>query len=106
VPAEGLQALLGNIMVELVVGSLPRQGVAVAVNNAVVPQGQWDTTAIQDGDDIEMDVARRSLNLLIDETEMKRRLETWTSPSPRATKGILGLYARYASSHATGAYIL
>jgi dihydroxy-acid dehydratase len=61
---------------------------------------------VRDGDEIEMDVVRRSLNLLIDEEEMKRRLENWTGPSPRATKGTLGLYARHASSHSTGAYIL
>jgi dihydroxy-acid dehydratase len=53
-----------------------------------------------------MDVEHRSLNLLVDEKEMKQRLEIWTAPSPRATKGTLGLYARHASSHATGAYIL
>jgi dihydroxy-acid dehydratase len=61
---------------------------------------------VKDGDDIEMDVEDRSLNLLIDDTEMKERLAAWTPPAPRATKGTLGLYARYASSHATGAYIL
>ncbi len=61
---------------------------------------------VRDGDEIEMDVERRSLNLVIDEKEIKRRLESWTPPSPRVTKGTLGLYARYASSHATGAYIL
>ena len=61
---------------------------------------------VRDGDEIEMDVARRSLDLLIGEEEMKRRLEAWTTPNPRAAKGTLGLYARHASSHATGAYIL
>ena len=48
----------------------------------------------------------RSFDLLIDDSELKQRLDAWVAPEPRATKGTLGLYARYASSHATEAYIL
>jgi dihydroxy-acid dehydratase len=61
---------------------------------------------VKEGDEIEMDVENRSLALCIDDGELKRRLAVWTAPEPRATRGTLGLYARYASSHATGAFIL
>ena len=63
---------------------------------------QWDFRSVK----FQSIKENRSLNLLIDDSELKRRLDAWVAPEPRATKGTLGLYARYAPSHATGAYIL
>lgn len=53
---------INNQSVELVEGTtirtlaeerrLPEKGVAVAVNNEMVPRDEWDTHVLKDGDDI------------------------------------------------------
>jgi dihydroxy-acid dehydratase len=47
---------------------------------------------VQNGDLIELDVAGRSLNLLVAEAELARRKEAWTPPPVRAGRGYERLY--------------
>ena len=45
----------GSTVGSLVDASVPdRRGVAVAVNDAVVPRSQWDRTHLSDGDRVEI----------------------------------------------------
>ena len=59
--------------------------------------------AIHDGDEIVIDVARRRIQLDVDEKVLKQRLAGWHGPAPRYTSGVLAKYARLVSSAATGA---
>jgi dihydroxy-acid dehydratase len=47
---------------------------------------------VRDGDIIELDVPRRTLNLLISEEEMNRRRAAWQAPEPKFTRGYGRLY--------------
>jgi dihydroxy-acid dehydratase len=60
---------------------------------------------VQDGDQIELDVAAGTLDLLLDETEVATRRAAWTAPEPpeRARRGVLAKYARLVGSAAQGA---
>jgi dihydroxy-acid dehydratase len=42
---------------------------------------------VQDGDWIELDVPARRLNLLVDDRELKTRMDNWTPPNPHYTRG-------------------
>lgn len=55
---------------------------------------------VRDGDEIELDVERRRLDLLIDEREMERRRAEWVRPAPRYQRGYGALYAeRVTQAH-------
>jgi dihydroxy-acid dehydratase len=58
---------------------------------------------VHDGDRIRLDVANRTLDLLVDEAELDRRRAVWTPPPPRYTTGVLAKYARLVRSAAVGA---
>jgi dihydroxy-acid dehydratase len=58
---------------------------------------------VQDGDRIRLDLAARTLDLLVDEDELARRRAGWTPLPPRYTTGVLGKYAKLVSSAAQGA---
>jgi dihydroxy-acid dehydratase len=58
---------------------------------------------VADGDPIRLDLAARTLDLLVDEAELARRRETWTPPPPRYTTGVLAKYAKLVGSAAQGA---
>jgi dihydroxy-acid dehydratase len=60
---------------------------------------------VKDGDMIEMDIAKRALNLLIPDEELQERIQNWTPPPPRVTDGFLTVYARLANPAAKGAGI-
>lgn len=47
---------------------------------------------VQDGDYIELDVARRRLQLEVDADELARRRAAWTPPAPPADRGYVRLY--------------
>ena len=59
--------------------------------------------AVRDGDVITIDVANRRLDVEIGSDELKKRMNTWQSPAPRYTSGVLAKYARLVSSASTGA---
>jgi dihydroxy-acid dehydratase len=58
--------------------------------------------AVQDGDQIEIDIPDKKLNLLISDKELKKRLSGWKPPK-KQLKGYLKRYARLVQSAHTGA---
>ena len=42
---------------------------------------------VRDGDEIELDVAARRLELLVSDGEIKKRLASWRPPKPHYTRG-------------------
>ncbi len=58
---------------------------------------------VQEGDEIELDVSSRKLELLISDEEMNRRRAAWTPPPPRATGGYQQLYIEHVLQADRGA---
>jgi dihydroxy-acid dehydratase len=58
---------------------------------------------VRDGDRIRLDVAGRTLDVSVDETELAARRDGWTPNEPKYTKGVLGKYAKVVQSAAHGA---
>jgi len=58
--------------------------------------------AVRNGDQIEIDIPGKKLNLLISKEEMKKRLSTWKPPK-KNLKGYLKRYAKLVTSANTGA---
>ncbi len=58
---------------------------------------------VRDGDPIRLDLAARTLDVLVDEDELARRREGWAPPAPRYTRGVLAKYAKLVGSAARGA---
>ncbi|PWC14126.1 dihydroxy-acid dehydratase [Brenneria roseae subsp. americana] len=52
---------------------------------------------VRDGDDIELSVSKRQLNLLIPEEEMEQRRQAWTPPQPYYPRGYGRLFAEHVS---------
>ena len=71
----------------------------------VAPEAQvgGPIAAIRDGDSISFDIARRRLDLEVDEQEIRKRLSTWQAPPPRYSLGVMAKYARHVSSASEGA---
>jgi dihydroxy-acid dehydratase len=59
--------------------------------------------AIADGDTIEFDIPKRSLNVVLTDAEIQRRMSTWRAPAPRFSTGVMAKYALMVSSAAQGA---
>jgi dihydroxy-acid dehydratase len=58
---------------------------------------------VHDGDVIRIDVPTKSLDLLVDDTELARRRTGWTPNPARYTSGVLGKYAKLVQGAETGA---
>ncbi len=58
---------------------------------------------VRDGDLIRVDIAARSLDLLVDEAELDSRRSGWEPLPPRYTRGVLAKYSRLVRSAAEGA---
>ena len=58
---------------------------------------------VADGDTVRLDLAARTLDLLVDEAELERRRAGWKPLEPRYTTGVLGKYAKLVGSAAQGA---
>ncbi len=58
---------------------------------------------LRDGDRIRVDIAARSLDLLVGEEELDARRAGWEPLPPRYTRGVLAKYARLVHSAAEGA---
>ena len=50
---------------------------------------------VQEGDRIELDVEKRSLNMAVSAEELAKRRRAWTPPAPRETRGYAGLYIQH-----------
>jgi len=59
---------------------------------------------VRDGDLIRVDIAARSLELLVEPEELEARKATWAPLPPRYTRGVLAKYSKLVSSAAEGAY--
>jgi len=59
--------------------------------------------AVADGDIIEFDIPKRSLNVTLTDSEIQRRMSTWRAPAPRFSTGVMAKYALMVSSAAQGA---
>ena len=60
---------------------------------------------VRDGDEIEIDLENRQLNLLVSDEEVKERLKTWKKPTPKDVRGYLRIYRKLVSSAKHGAYL-
>ncbi|MGO1544131.1 MAG: dihydroxy-acid dehydratase [Gulosibacter sp.] len=58
---------------------------------------------VRDGDLIRVDIAARTLDLLVDESELAARREGWAPLPPRYTRGVLAKYAKLVKSASEGA---
>jgi len=58
---------------------------------------------VRDGDLIRVDIAARSLDLLVDEAELASRRSGWEPLPPRYTRGVLAKYSALVRSAAEGA---
>ncbi len=58
---------------------------------------------VEEGDQIELDIAGRRIDLLVDDAELRRRAEAWKPPALKATEGALAEYALRVSSASRGA---
>ena len=58
---------------------------------------------VENGDKITIDAESKELTLHVNEHEIARRLEKWTQPEPRYTRGVLSKYAKLVSSASKGA---
>ncbi|HWV49236.1 MAG TPA: dihydroxy-acid dehydratase [Microbacterium sp.] len=58
---------------------------------------------VRDGDLIRVDIAARTLDLLVDEAELASRRSGWEPLPPRYTRGVLAKYAALVRSAAEGA---
>ncbi|HYI32779.1 MAG TPA: dihydroxy-acid dehydratase [Glaciibacter sp.] len=58
---------------------------------------------VRDGDLIRVDIAARSLDLLVDPAELDARRQGWAPLPPRYTRGVLAKYAKLVHSAAVGA---
>lgn len=58
---------------------------------------------VQEGDRIRIDILANRLELLVDEEELSRRRELWTSPEPRIKSGYMKRYAEMVQSASSGA---
>ena len=53
--------------------------------------------AVQNGDYITIDVAKRTLTLNIPAAELKKRLKKWKAPKPHYTSGVMAKFAKTVS---------
>ena len=58
---------------------------------------------VRDGDLIRVDIVARTLDLLVDHTELEARRDSWEPLPPRYTRGVLAKYAKLVQSASTGA---
>ncbi|TQO20820.1 dihydroxy-acid dehydratase [Rhodoglobus vestalii] len=58
---------------------------------------------VRDGDLIRVDIAARSIDLLVDSAELEARRNGWAPLPPRYTRGVLAKYSKLVQSAARGA---
>lgn len=71
----------------------------------VAPEAQngGNIALVCEGDQIEINLDREELNVLVSEVELLKRREKWHAPPDRYSRGVLAKYARLVSSAAAGA---
>ena len=61
--------------------------------------------ALEDGDVVTIDAARKLIDVDLSDDEIRSRLEQWTEPAPKYTTGALARYAKLVSSASKGAVL-
>lgn len=59
---------------------------------------------VKDGDLIRVDIKARTMDILVDASELEARKQSWQPLPPRYTRGVLGKYTKLFRSAAEGAY--
>ncbi len=59
---------------------------------------------VEEGDLIDIDIDKGSLNLLVSDEELKSRRQAWIKPDPKYKTGVLARYSKLVSSADKGAY--
>jgi dihydroxy-acid dehydratase len=59
--------------------------------------------AVQDGDEVTIDIDARRLDVDLTDEEIARRVEAYTPPEPRYARGVMAKYAASVSSASEGA---
>ena len=52
---------------------------------------------VKNGDIIDLDVEKRTLNLLVSDEELKKRRDAWVAPKPRATRGYTKMFIEHVT---------
>jgi len=60
---------------------------------------------VEEGDIISINIPEGRLDIMIDEQELKSRVDKWTAPEPKISSGYLGRYTRLVTSANTGAVL-
>ena len=60
---------------------------------------------INDGDIISIDIHAKKIDLKVSDKEIKDRLEQWSPPEPKITRGYMARYAKVVSSASQGAIV-
>jgi dihydroxy-acid dehydratase len=60
---------------------------------------------VEEGDEIAIDLDARTIDLLVPQTELRRRRKSWQRPEPKVKTGWLARYARLVTSAASGAVL-
>ncbi len=60
---------------------------------------------VRDGDEVELDIRGRRLEVRVDPQELERRRGEWSAPEPKIRTGWLARYARLVTSANTGAVL-
>ncbi|MCX5818210.1 MAG: dihydroxy-acid dehydratase [Proteobacteria bacterium] len=58
---------------------------------------------VKDGDKIEIDLNKKTIDINVPEKEMEKRKAAWKKPEPKIKEGYMARYARLVTSAATGA---
>ncbi len=71
----------------------------------IVPEAaeRGPIAALRDDDVVVIDVENRKLDVELTEAQLQERLDGWTAPPPRYTRGVLAKYARLVADASRGA---
>jgi len=58
---------------------------------------------VKDGDKIEIDLNKKTINVNVPKKEMEKRKAAWKKPAPKIKDGYMARYAKLVTSAATGA---
>jgi len=58
---------------------------------------------VKNGDKIEIDLIKKTINLHVSKAEMDKRKKVWKQPQPKIKEGYMARYAKMVTSAATGA---
>jgi dihydroxy-acid dehydratase len=60
---------------------------------------------VKEGDTIAIDIREKSITLMVDDEEIKKRFSAWQAPAPKITRGYMARYAKQVTSADKGAVL-